>query len=128
MNEQPIDFTEPRTYRPGRIYRALQSDREATADGEPLAPGHDYLNLSPRFDWGQRNAGCEQLAFAILLDHLGDPNLALELYQRFAEEVLARLPRHVGFTLAPGYVRGWVRGEAQLPGETARTAKRRQAS
>ena len=125
MNTEPTNLAEVPRPRPGKFYRAELADRHVTANDAPLDPGHGYVNLAAQFDWGRPSPGCRQLAFAILYDHLGDAHRALQRHEQFAEEVLARLPHWVPFCLAPGYVEGWLRGEALLPGETARTARQR---
>ena len=62
-------------------------------DDEPLCPRLDLCPHSPNgFDWGYRGSGPEQLALAILADHLpSDENRALAHYERFKERVVARL-------------------------------------
>lgn len=107
------------------IYRGeiISTGGQVTVDGEPLDPRHDLMNHAPALSWGHDGPESAQLALAILAHHLDDPLQAIARHRRFQGEVIAKLPRHVGFTLAPGYVAGWMRGEALLPGETARTAK-----
>jgi len=68
---------------------------EVTVDGAPLDPRLDLRNHSPtEFEWGYGGSGPAQLALAILADHLGDDEEALNLYQRFKWMVVAELPRH----------------------------------
>ena len=67
---------------------------EITVNGSPLNPRLDLRNHSPTgFEWGYCGSGPAQLALAILADHLGDDEQALNLYQRFKWHVIAELPR-----------------------------------
>jgi hypothetical protein len=64
-----------------------------TVDGRRLNPRHDLWNHSPSgFEWGYGGSGPAQLALAILADHLGNDQQALNLYQRFKWAVIAELP------------------------------------
>jgi hypothetical protein len=66
-----------------------------TVDGRRLRPRLDLRSHSPaEFEWGYGGSGPAQLALAILADHCGDDELALNLYQRFKWMVIAGLPRH----------------------------------
>ena len=65
-----------------------------TVDGRPLNPRLDLYNHSPTgFEWGYLGSGPAQLALAIVADHLGDANEALQIYQDFKFEVVASLPQ-----------------------------------
>jgi hypothetical protein len=64
-----------------------------TVDGRRLNPRHDLWNHSPNgFEWGYGGSGPAQLALAILADHLGDDQEALNFYQRFKWAIIAELP------------------------------------
>ena len=64
-----------------------------TVDGRRLNPRHDLWNHSPSgFEWGYGGSGPAQLALAILADHLGDDQEALNFYQRFKWAIIAELP------------------------------------
>jgi hypothetical protein len=64
-------------------------------NGQPLDPRLDLRSHSPaEFEWGYGGSGPAQLALAILADHLGDDQQALNLYQHFKWAVIAELPRH----------------------------------
>jgi hypothetical protein len=64
-----------------------------TVNGEPLDPRNDLHNHSPDgFEWGYPGSGPAQLALAILADHLGDDDQAINLHQRFKWAVVAKLP------------------------------------
>ena len=66
---------------------------EVTVDGRPLNPRLDLWNHSPTgFEWGYGGSGPAQLALALLADHLGDDDEALNLYQEFKRDVVAGLP------------------------------------
>ena len=70
-----------------------------TVNARPLNPRLDLWNHSPTgFEWGYGGSGPAQLALALLADHLGDDQEALNLYQRFKWTVVATLPRR-GWTL-----------------------------
>lgn len=61
-----------------------------TADGEPLAPRDDLKDFSgPDFEWSYEGDAPSQLAFALLVDHLGDPKQAEALTPRFMRDVVA---------------------------------------
>ena len=67
-----------------------------TVDGRRLKPRQDLWNHSPSgFEWGYCGSGPAQLALAILADHCGNDQEALNLYQRFKWAVVTELPfRH----------------------------------
>lgn len=57
-----------------------------------LDAGHRHVNHSPTgFEWGYLGSGPAQLAFAILLDHLGSVDQARGLYQDFKFQVIAQI-------------------------------------
>lgn len=64
-----------------------------TVDGRRLNPRQDLWNHSPTgFEWGYVGSGPAQLALAILADHCGNNERALNWYQRFKWAVIAELP------------------------------------
>lgn len=64
-----------------------------TVDGRRLNPRRDLWNHSPSgFEWGYGGSGPAQLALAILADHCGNNEEALNFYQRFKWAVVAELP------------------------------------
>lgn len=67
-----------------------------TAEGTTnLRPRFDLIRHSPLgFDWGRSGSGQAQLALALLAHVSGDDAFALEHYQLFQHEIIARLPRH----------------------------------
>ncbi len=63
-----------------------------TVDGKPLDPRFDIKKFSAAgYEWTYEGDGPNQLALAILADHLGDPRRALELTDRFMRAVVADL-------------------------------------
>jgi hypothetical protein len=65
---------------------------QVTVDGAPLDPRFDVRTFSPMgFEWTYEGDGPRQLALALLCDHLGDPQRALTLTERFMREVVAEL-------------------------------------
>jgi len=69
--------------------------REVWLNGEPLSPtpSQKLINHSPDgFAWGYGGSGPAQLALAILLSRLTESE-AVEMYQEFKWQVVARLPR-----------------------------------
>src|SRR5262245_24625718 len=67
-----------------------------TAEGtKNLRPRPDLIRHSPiGFDWGRSGSGQAQLALALLAHVSGDDAFALEHYQLFQHEIIARFPRH----------------------------------
>jgi hypothetical protein len=77
-------------------YEGLRSGYavDVIVNGRRLNPRLDLFNHSPTgFEWGYCGSGPAQLALAILADHLGDDEQALNLHQRFKWAVIAELPR-----------------------------------
>jgi hypothetical protein len=63
-----------------------------TVDGAVLDPHHDIKRFSRMgFEWTYEGDGPRQLALALLADHLGDPQRALELCEGFMRDVVAEL-------------------------------------
>jgi hypothetical protein len=63
-----------------------------TVDGVLLDPRHDIKRFSRMgFEWTYEGDGPRQLALALLADHLGDPQRALALSERFMRDVVAEL-------------------------------------
>ncbi len=77
-----------------KIYEGGRSLEGAvvTVDGTPLDPRFDVRRFSRTgFEWTYEGDGPRQLAFALLADHLGDPQQALELTEGFMRDVVASL-------------------------------------
>ncbi|RIA47665.1 DUF6166 domain-containing protein [Dichotomicrobium thermohalophilum] len=61
-----------------------------TVNDEPLPQRLDVKALSDDgFEWSFEGPASAQLSLAILVDHLGDEEKALRLYEPFMEEVVA---------------------------------------
>ena len=70
-------------------------------DGQPLSPRYDQLGLTKRgFEWSYEGPEPAQLAFALLLDHLGDAKLAKILYPAFMKSVVANFDNEWVLTTA----------------------------
>ncbi|MBX9698869.1 MAG: hypothetical protein K2X74_05505 [Acetobacteraceae bacterium] len=77
-----------KTYEGGR---GLAGAR-VTVDGVPLDPRFDVKVFSKMgYEWTYEGDGPRQLALALLCDHLGDPQRALALTERFMQDVVAEL-------------------------------------
>ncbi len=63
-----------------------------TVDGKPLPPRLDLHSFNRTgFEWTYAGPGPQQLALALLADHLGDDALALALCRPFMQAVVAQL-------------------------------------
>jgi Family of unknown function (DUF6166) len=63
-----------------------------TVDGLPLNPRYDLKKFSPMgFEWTYEGDGPRQLALALLADHLGDDQKAMDLTERFMRDVVSVL-------------------------------------
>ena len=81
--------------RADKVYEGKHESGNAivTVNGQALNDRHDLKFHSPTgFEWGYGGSGPAQLALAILADHLGDDERALDLYQEFKFKVVAALP------------------------------------
>lgn len=91
-----------------KTYRGRRSDSDGfdlyvnvdpgkPGEGYELPQRQDVRNHSPTgFEWGYGGSGPAQLALAIVLDHLGNPEDTTEaqrLYMPFKHKVVARLER-----------------------------------
>jgi hypothetical protein len=75
-----------KTYTGDRTIDGIQ----VLADGKPLDPRTDLKSFSKNgFEWSYEGPESAQLAFAILMDHLGDPARAEALHKRFMHEIVA---------------------------------------
>ena len=62
---------------------------------EPLRPRLDLIKHSPAgFDWAETGSGAAQLALALLAHASHNDQFALEHYQVFKHEIVARLPKN----------------------------------
>lgn len=63
---------------------------EVLVDGEPLDPRTDIAQFCDAgFEWSYEGEGPEQLALAILADHLGDAARARKLSAAFMKTIVA---------------------------------------
>ena len=72
-----------------------------TVDGERLAEHYEvkrYTNWG--FEWTYEGASPQQLALAILYDHLGDKERAIRLSEPFMQRVIANLDKDWTLTSA----------------------------
>lgn len=101
------DSTTQSVYRGRRDRTAPVGDHvEVTVDGEPLARRYDLLSASPSgFEFGYGGSGPAQLSVAMLAHAFGD-EFAVEHYQQFKREVIAKLPEE-GWTLRERDLGAW---------------------
>ncbi len=72
-------------------WRDLQG-AQVTVNGAPLPPRFDVRVFNRTgFEWTYAGPGPQQLALALLADHLGDDPRALALSERFMRDVVAFL-------------------------------------
>ena len=63
-----------------------------TVDGQPLGEHYDVKQFTRYgFEWTYEGASPQQLALAILVDHLGDEARAIRLSEPFMKKVIANL-------------------------------------
>ena len=63
---------------------------QVTVDGKPLSPHTDLKAYSKNgFEWSYEGPEPRQLAFALLVDHLGDAARAATLDEGFMREMVA---------------------------------------
>jgi hypothetical protein len=61
-----------------------------TVDGRPLPEHYEVQRFTNwGFEWTYEGASPQQLALAILYDHLGDKDRAIRLSERFMQKVVA---------------------------------------
>jgi Family of unknown function (DUF6166) len=74
---------------------------QVSVDGSPLDPRYDLRRLTDGgFEWSYEGPEPEQLAFALLMDHLGDAAKAAALSGRFMREVVANFDNEWEMTSA----------------------------
>jgi Family of unknown function (DUF6166) len=63
-----------------------------TVDGKPLVEHYEVKQFTRYgFEWTYEGASPQQLALAILVDHLGDARAAIRLSEPFMKKVIANL-------------------------------------
>ncbi len=77
-----------KTYAGMRAFDGLQ----VTVDGKPLPEHYEVKQFTTwGFEWTYEGDSPQQLALAILYDHLGDKTRAIGLSERFMKQVVANL-------------------------------------
>jgi hypothetical protein len=72
-----------------------------TVDGKPLDERYDVKQFTKYgFEWTYEGASPQQLALAILADHLGDKDKAIGLSEPFMKKVIANLDNDWAITSA----------------------------
>lgn len=75
-----------KTYTGDRTIDGIQ----VLVDGRPLDPCTDLKPLSKNgFEWSYEGPEPAQLAFALLVDHLSDPQRADAMHEAFMREIVA---------------------------------------
>ena len=75
-----------------KIYRGDRTidGLSVTVDGKPLPERTEIKAISEDgFEWSYEGTAPAQLALAILADHTGDPQVALQLYEPFMKHIVA---------------------------------------
>ena len=79
-----------------------------TVDGKPLPEHYEVKQITKRgFEWTYDGVSPQQLALAILFDHLGDKDRAIALSQSYMKDVVANLDND--WTLTSDDVDAYVR-------------------
>jgi hypothetical protein len=80
--------TTMKTYEGKRAFDGLI----VTVDGQPLPEHYEVARFTTwGFEWTYEGESPQQLALAILYDHLGDKTRAIGLSERFMRKVIANL-------------------------------------
>ena len=99
-----------------KIYagRSLKGRKEVTVSMlDRTSPLRCLDFCTPTFAWGYHGGAPDELAIAILHDHLGSPNTVVErrvlaLYRAFADEVVAKFSHSGSWSLPEGTVAKWL--------------------
>jgi hypothetical protein len=95
----------------GENIRTEEGGMLVLRNGLPLSPepSQKLINHSPDgFNWGYSGSGPAQLALGLLLDVTHNPSLAMEKYQHFKFEVIAKLDMEAGWTLTSTAILAWL--------------------
>lgn len=93
---------------------AIIAQIEATASAPPpVELVHRGVHSPEGFAWGYAGSGPADLAQSILSIETGE-DVGPELYLRFRDDVIARLPHRTHFRLAAGDVREWLSANREL--------------
>jgi hypothetical protein len=83
----------------------------ATVDGKRLDEHYEVKRFTKfGFEWTYEGDSPQQLALAILYDHLGDKDRAIRLSEPFMKTVIANLDND--WTLGSGEIDAFLRGSA----------------
>lgn len=86
-----------KTYTGDRTIDGIQ----VSVDGRPLDPRYDLRRFTENgFEWSYEGPEPEQLAFALLVDHLGDAERAAALRGPFMREIVANFDNEWEMTAA----------------------------
>lgn len=99
-----------------KTYEGLRQPGSIDAAGEcvvfvdgqvlPIAPSLALENHSSSgFNWGYAGAGPKQLALALLLDALGDPERARRIYRQFTVFVVSTWPQTSNWKITEDEIR-----------------------
>ena len=91
--------------------RTPQGRFQVFRDDVPLPPerSQKVVNHSPDgFAWGYGGSGPLQLALALLLEET-DESLALDFYQEFEAQVIARFPSESSWLLSSETILTWIK-------------------
>lgn len=89
-----------------------------TRNGHPLDPKPSLKawNHSPTgFEWGYAGSGPAQLALALLLDALGNKELAIEYHQRYKFEFVAKWQRGHSWMTNRSEILAWIASKKEVP-------------
>lgn len=90
-------------------YMGTQPSRTVSVDRRLLPARQDLVNHSPDgFEWGYEGSGPSQLALAILCDFIQNDSVALQLYQDFKRDVIAKLEQGKDWVISGAEVQKWI--------------------
>lgn len=93
---------------------AIIAQIEATASAPPpVELVHRGVHSAEGFAWGYAGSGPADLAHSILSIETGE-DIGPELYLRFRDDVIARLPHRTHFRLTAGEIREWLSANREL--------------
>ena len=78
-----------------------------TANGNPLPEHYEVKRFTKQgFEWTYEGESPQQLALAVLYDHLGDKDRAIALSEKYMKDVIANLDND--WTLTGGDINAWL--------------------
>lgn len=97
-----------------RRYKGTRPSRTVSVNGRLLNARNDLINHSPDgFEWGYEGSGPAQLALAILADFMENDSLALQQYQDFKRDFIAKLDQERGWEITGLQIQKWIQDRAQ---------------